>query len=75
MKRQKTRWEIENGSIRTINAHFRSKDESHLWPVCGRFDVTERAIRRLRRAGCTSGGFEYFTQLEMEISIIVNSMV
>jgi hypothetical protein len=33
---------------RKVNASFRAKDDSHLWPICGAFNVTERAIRRLR---------------------------
>jgi len=32
--------------IRAVNQEFRSKDESYLWPISGRFNVTERAILR-----------------------------
>lgn len=67
---------IENGTKRQINAYFRANDCSHQWPICNRFDVTERAIRRLRRNddGClANGGFEYFMALDAEISSIVNS--
>ena len=66
---------IENGSIRTINAYYRANDTSHQWPICNRFDVTERAIRRLRKLGYYTGGLEYFLALDGEISRIVNSEV
>ena len=66
---------IENGSIRTINAYYRANDTSHQWPICNRFDVTERAIRRLRKLGYYIGGLEYFLALDGEISRIVNSEV
>ena len=72
---------IENGSKRQINAYFRANDESHLWPICNKFDATERAIRRLRRLdddGCASlsnWGLEYFLALEAEISRIVNAEI
>lgn len=67
--------QIENGSTRTINAYFRANDESHKWPICNKFDVTERAIRRLRKLQMYNGGLEYFLALENEISSIVNSTV
>ena len=35
-------------NIRAINTLYRAQDESHLWPVRGRFNVTERAIRKAR---------------------------
>lgn len=68
--------QIENGTIRQINAYFRANDESHKWPICNKFDVTERAIRRLRKTGiCPHGGMEYFAALDAEISTIVNGAV
>ena len=62
-------------NTRQINAYYRSVDESHLWPVCNRFDVTERAIRRLQKTGLYNGGLEYFLALDSEISDIVNSQI
>jgi len=63
-------------NIRCINGLFRSQDESHLWPICGRFNATERAIRRLRKAqadgACINPGLEYALALDAEISAIVN---
>ncbi len=65
---------IENGSKRIINSYFRANDESHKWPICNKFDATERAIRRLR-GQYLHGGLEYFLALEDEISRVVNSVV
>jgi len=63
-------------NIAAINRLFRRQDESHLWPINGRFDATERAIRRLRRlareGACIEGGLEYALALDAEISTIVN---
>jgi len=67
--------QIENGSVRVINAYFRANDESHKWPICNKFDATERAIRRLRKTGMYCGGLEYFLALDSEISKIVNGAV
>lgn len=66
---------IQNGSIRTINAYYRANDCSHQWPICNKFNVTERAIRRLRKEQYYTGGYEYFVALENEISRIVNGAV
>lgn len=63
-------------SIRQINKYFRKHDDSHLFPIRGRFNATERAIRRLRkyrREGMEiNPGYEYYLSLEREISEIVN---
>ena len=70
--------EFRDISIRQINRLFRAGDESHKWPVCGRFNVTERAIRRLRklrRQGLElNSGTEYADALDQEISQIVNAL-
>jgi len=64
---------------RQINARFRQSDTSHLWPISGRFNVTERAIRKVRKWQRDSGvfleGVEYAYFLEREISDIVNKAV
>ena len=65
---------IENGSKRVINAYFRANDESHKWPICNKFNATERAIRRLR-GQYPHGGLEYFLALGDEIIRIVNAAV
>jgi len=62
---------INEMSIREINRHFRNEDESHLFPICGKFNVTERAIRKVRKQGL-NGGLEYYLALETEIGRIVN---
>lgn len=64
--------DIENGTVRRINAYYRANDESHKWPICNRFNATERAIRRLRKLQHYTGGQEYFAALDAEIAQIVN---
>lgn len=63
---------INEMNIREINRHFRNEDESEKWPICGRFNVTERAIRKVRKQGL-NGSLEYYLAIESEIARIVNS--
>lgn len=60
-----------------INALFRRIDDSACWPIRGRFNATERAIRRLRRMGAFMGKeydpVSYTLALDNEISFIVNN--
>lgn len=71
-----TREQIQRMSITQINAYFRSIDDSDKWPVCGRFNATNRAIRRLmdlRHDGLVvHPGLEYYLALEKMISEVVN---
>ena len=60
-------------SVSQLNRLFREHDESDLWPICGRFNATDRAIRRL--CGRYTGGMEYAYALDAEISRIVNGAV
>jgi hypothetical protein len=60
---------------RVVYRMFRKQDDSHLWPINGRFNVTDRAIRRLQRFERDAGTLStleiaYF--LEHEMSRIVN---
>jgi len=74
-RKDMTRQEIESKSIRQINKYFRSIDESNKFPIRGKFNVTERAIRRVRKIKGelgVSGGLSYYLTLENEISNIVN---
>ena len=67
--------DVTDMSIREVNKLFREHDESHLLPICGEFNATERAIRRLRkflRGHGSTGGIEYACMLDAEISNIVN---
>ena len=67
--------DVTDMSIRQINQLFRKHDESHKWPICGRFNATERAIRRVRsvmRCNGATGGFEYALLLDEVIGKIVN---
>ena len=69
--------DVTDMSIQQINALFRKHDESHLWPVCGRFNVTERAIRHLckiMKCSGETGGFEYAYMLNEEIGFIINGV-
>ena len=70
-----TNEQIADMSRREINAYFRKIDDSNLWPICGRFNATERAIRRVRKFKREYGGLsnsEYYLSVEREITNIVN---
>ena len=62
---------------RAINKLYRNQDESHLYPINGNFDATERAIRQVRQfihdSGCDSYGLEYCYMIEERLSSIVNN--
>ena len=66
-----------SAAIRAVNREFRAKDESHLWPINGRFNVTERVIKRiqhLQRLGLIIDDIEsYRALLDSLISLVVNS--
>lgn len=62
-----------------INRLYRIRDESKKWPISGKFNATERAIRKVRTF-CREGGYdlqglEYALALDEELSRIVNGMV
>ena len=63
-------------SLRQINSLARKNDQSHLLPVLGRFNVAERAIKRLQRRrrlkGRPNAGLAYANALDDEITDIVN---
>lgn len=68
--------ELNLSSIRKVNKAMRSLDESHLYPIRGRFNATDRAIRRYREyhnANGYGGVYEYVLGIDGEISRIVNS--
>jgi hypothetical protein len=63
-------------NIKAINRLYRKQDESHLYPINGRFDATERAIRKARAFQRESGavyGLEYAYLIESMLSDIVNN--
>lgn len=67
---------MDGMSKREIRRIFREHDESAKWPVCGRFNVTERAIRRvarMEREGGRLSSVEYAYALDRTISAIVNA--
>lgn len=63
-------------SVAKMNRRFRETDESHLWPIRNRFNVTERAIKRVQRMQrqgmVISSNYEYYVAVDFEISDIVN---
>ena len=63
-------------NITAINKLYRAQDESNLWPISGRFNCTERAIRQARKYQAASGavyGYEYSMLIDQLISDIVNN--
>lgn len=64
---------------RKINHLFLMQDESHLWPIMGRFNVTKRAVNRAREFISESGqdltGLEYASLLDSIMVEIVNNSV
>lgn len=76
--REYTLTEICDMDKREINKIFRSNDDSNEWPIQGRFNATERAIRRLRKLQRLNGpleGYEYWCCLDEEIVRIVNNQI
>lgn len=62
-------------NIKAINKIFREQDQSNLWPICGKYNVTERAIKKARKFMADSGavyGLEYCYLLDGIISDLVN---
>lgn len=62
-------------NIRAINKIYRSMDDSHLWPIKGKFNATERAIRQVRNNSDPLYGLEYCYAIESELTIIVNGEI
>ena len=56
-----------------------AQDDSHLWPVRGKFNATKRAIGRIKRAEKNGlyieSPLEYALILDAEISSIVNGII
>ena len=59
-----------------IRKLYHAQDDSHLWPIRGRFNVTTRASKNVGRfmneTGYDLSGLEYCLALEGEMSRIVN---
>ncbi len=66
-------------SKRQIRKMYRAQDESNLWPINGRFNATNLAIRQAdkfeRESGCALEWLEYCYFIEERISTIVNGEV
>lgn len=67
---------ITRSEIVAVNHEMRQNDESHLWPIRGKFSVAERAIRQarcIRREGSECyDAIEYRALLDSLESAIVN---
>lgn len=64
------------GQRRFVNSEFRRQDDSSKWPIFGRFNVTDRAIRHARKHEDGRGKmslYEYALFLEQDMSRIVNN--
>jgi len=63
-------------NTKAIKKMFMDQDESHLWPIRGRFNVTKRAFGRAatfcRETGQDMVGLEYAMLVDSIISQIVN---
>ncbi len=62
--------------ITRINWLHRAQDDSDKWPIRGRFNVTERAIRQARKIAAEYGllsAVEYDALLDLLESAIVNN--
>ena len=68
--------EINDMTRKQINAYLRKIDDSNKWPICGKFNATDRAINRVRRFEKRNGeklqGLEYYLAIENQIIDIVN---
>lgn len=63
-------------TMRAIHKYLRAHDASFQWPIRGRFNATDRAIRRLANPEAYYGkreGYKYFAALDQEIRTIVNN--
>lgn len=56
---------------RAIFKHYRGMDDSHLYPIFNRFNVTKRAIQHESKLGEALVGLELCLYLDAEISRIV----
>lgn len=67
---------LERSEVVEINRRLRAADESHLWPICGKFSATGRAIGRIlkqmQNGLYIESAAEYEAAVDEEISRIVN---
>lgn len=74
---RKSTLKTELSARRMINKWFRDNDESHLWPICNKFNVTERAIRQVRKFERENEMeySDYAVAIDRAISVIVNKEI
>jgi hypothetical protein len=62
--------------LRCVNKILRSRDDSHLWPISGKYNATNRAIRYYSRIYFNNNGpcsvYEYISGINQLISNYVN---
>ena len=62
---------------KAIRELYHKQDDSHLWPIRGKFNVTTRAAKKvgwfMNETGYDLAGLEYCLALEDEMSRIVNN--
>ena len=66
---------IAKSEIREVNMIARLADDSQLWPVRGRFNVTERAIRQARKVRAECGECYDRQQYEELLADLVAAIV
>ena len=66
---------ITQKEIAEVNQLARQVDESHLWPVRGRFNVTERAIRKARQYRRDAGECETVEDYESLLALFESEIV
>jgi hypothetical protein len=70
--------DLDRAAIVALNRAMRAEDQSDQWPISGRFNVTDRAIRRVTRSehwreyAGEYGPLEYVLAVYDEIGNIVN---
>ena len=67
---------MTQAEVRAANRRMRAADESHLWPISGKFSATNRAIATVLKGMveglCIETVEEYESAVDAEIGRIVN---
>ena len=58
-----------------VNRHFLKQDDSDLWPISGRFNVTKRAINRIKRLQAQGLIFDSLLSYALTIEQITSEIV
>jgi hypothetical protein len=64
------------GQVKLANQYFRKFDTSYKFPICSKFNATNRAINRIRNSGIIYDSVcEYVHLIDSEISDIINKVL